>query len=364
MGKDPRVGLIDPRFPSRPTAAVLKACYETVAPIDEDRLTEVLGRLSLYGIVVELEDLDSGDGAPFYSIVWPLLKDIATSMLLQNQRKAIIERLCGDATAIDSPQEEKSASKLEKKAKKMPPPSKSSPNLKKAAPVPEPEETLSKLERQRCRLVFDRLDLDGNKTLDESEIFAAMNDLGVVIDRAVVKMLFDSADRNKNGVLSRGEFETLYAQVTSSKFKGIASGAFSASSPTSVAPKFSFCAPIFTACFSKKVPVEDDLGDSDSSEDEASALKIRDAFRPSNTIASLETSAFQSNLRGSKERATLIREGVNDIEVALKRKVSHFSSFFVKYIVFLSFICAISIAINSFTILFSTAWPWAGHLID
>jgi len=324
MNKDPKAGLIDPRFPSRPTVAVLQTCYETVAPIDQDRLIEVLGRLSLYGIVVEFEDQDSSE-SPYYSIVWPLLKDIATSMLLQNQRKAIIERLRGDATAIDTPLEEQVAvPKPQMKAKKSPSKSKG-PGLKKATPALKPEDNLSKLERQRCRMVFDRLDLDGNKTLDESEIFAAMDDLGVVIDRAVVKMLFDSADQNKNGVLSRGEFETLYAQVTSNKFKGIASGAFSPPTSSSVsAPKKSTsCAPIFSLCFSKKVPVEDDVDDSDSSEDEAVALRVRDAFRPSATIANLETSAFQSNLRGSKERATLIREGVNDIEVALKRKVTY-----------------------------------------
>jgi hypothetical protein len=69
-----------------------------------------------------------------------------------------------------------------------------------------------------------------------------------------------------------------------------------------------------------EAPAEEDT---DTESDEESILpSLQDACRPNVTIANLETVAFRSNLRGSRERASLIREGITDIEVALKRKVN------------------------------------------
>ena len=420
------VGL-DPR--SRPTAAVLKMSYETVAPMDDERMTEVLGRLVLYGVLIELDD--PAGGARYYSVIWPLLKDIATSMLLKNQRKAILEKIGREEDVtrrlsissgpvapekyesfkdrckrifleldvdksntldveeislamtvmgvnintkhlqtvfavydtdadghIDAEEFEKMYTAARAKEGEFaslgadfdlvvlsPTPleeseapqtvgvvAKHRPSLTRrsflfgGAPPIDPKPILSKLERQRCRMVFDQLDLDKSRTLDESEIYAAMQDLNSNIDRALVKKLFDEADDNSNGVLSRDEFESLYGKVISKDFEGIIGEdtSISLSSPTEVAPpKSNYLSSLIGLCITSKVPEAPAEEDTDTESDEESILpSLQDACRPNVTIANLETVAFRSNLRGSRERASLIREGITDIEVALKRKVN------------------------------------------
>ena len=113
----------DSRLPPRPTAEVLRAGYETVAPIDAYRVDEVLQRLKLYGILTEvkdemrpqraerpveekLEEEEKGEEGALiarpeevssrpvaYALIWPLLKDLASGMLLKNQKEAILDRL-------------------------------------------------------------------------------------------------------------------------------------------------------------------------------------------------------------------------------------------------------------------------------
>jgi hypothetical protein len=89
----------DPRLPPRPTAEVLRAGYECVAPMDSRRVGEVLQRLALYGILAEAPSqptpsLPPSSSQPVaYALIWPLLKDLASAMLLKNQKEAILDRL-------------------------------------------------------------------------------------------------------------------------------------------------------------------------------------------------------------------------------------------------------------------------------
>jgi hypothetical protein len=103
----------DPRLPPRPTAEVLREGYETVAPIDAYRVDEVLQRLKLYGILTEVKDElrpnatnerpheendeEEGKAPPTrpvaHALIWPLLKNLASGMLLKNQKEAILDRL-------------------------------------------------------------------------------------------------------------------------------------------------------------------------------------------------------------------------------------------------------------------------------
>jgi hypothetical protein len=67
--------------------------------MDSRRVGEVLQRLALYGILAEAPSqptpsLPPSSSQPVaYALIWPLLKDLASAMLLKNQKEAILDRL-------------------------------------------------------------------------------------------------------------------------------------------------------------------------------------------------------------------------------------------------------------------------------
>ncbi|KNC48807.1 solute carrier family protein [Thecamonas trahens ATCC 50062] len=71
-----------------------------------------------------------------------------------------------------------------------------------------------RLEDQAIRAAFERLDTDGNGSLDRKEFAVGMRSLGIPVTDRAVDEVFNSADANSDGVISYAEFVAFAARRT------------------------------------------------------------------------------------------------------------------------------------------------------